>query len=43
MRSPLMAVSGWFVALLAVGTVPVVLLGGWPGVGLWLALVVVAS
>jgi uncharacterized protein (DUF58 family) len=31
-----MAVSGWFVALLAVGTVPVVLLGGWPGVAGWL-------
>ena len=30
-----MAVSGWFVALLTVGTVPVVLLGGWPGVALW--------
>ena len=26
-----MAVSGWFVALLAVGVVPVVLLGGWLG------------
>jgi uncharacterized protein (DUF58 family) len=37
-----MAVSGWFVALLAVGTVPVVLLGGWPGVVLWLVLIIVA-
>lgn len=36
-----MAVSGWFVAVLAVGTVPVVLLGGWPGLALWLAVVVV--
>jgi uncharacterized protein (DUF58 family) len=35
------AFSGWFVALLAVGTVPVVLLGGWDGLLLWLALVVV--
>lgn len=31
-----MAVSGWFVALLAAGSVPVVLLGGWPGLGAWL-------
>ncbi|MEO5921391.1 MAG: DUF58 domain-containing protein, partial [Pseudolysinimonas sp.] len=36
-----MAVSGWFVSLLAGGTVPVVLLGGWPGLLLWLALLVV--
>jgi uncharacterized protein (DUF58 family) len=35
------AVSGWFVALLVVGTVPVVLLGGWPGVLLWLSVTVV--
>src|SRR5690554_4858187 len=35
-----MAISGWFVAVLALGTVPVVLLGGWPGFWLWLALVV---
>ncbi|HEX7835242.1 MAG TPA: DUF58 domain-containing protein, partial [Pseudolysinimonas sp.] len=35
-----MAVSGWFVALLAVGTIPVVLLGGWTGLLLWLAVVV---
>jgi uncharacterized protein (DUF58 family) len=35
-----MAVSGWFVALLAVGTVPVVVLGGWAGLGLWLLVVV---
>lgn len=34
-----MAVSGWFVVLLAVGTVPVVVLGGWPGVLLWIALI----
>ncbi len=38
-----MAISGWFVALLAVGTVPVVLLGGWPGVLLWLTLTVVLT
>jgi len=35
------AVSGWFVALLAVGTVPVVVLGGWPGMAVWLAIVLV--
>jgi len=29
-----MAISGWFVAALALGAVPVVLLGGWPGLGL---------
>ncbi|TPX05204.1 DUF58 domain-containing protein, partial [Schumannella luteola] len=33
-----MAISGWFVAVLAVGAVPVVLLGGWPGFALWAAL-----
>ena len=33
-----MAISGWFVAVLAVGAVPVVLLGGWPGFWLWLGL-----
>ncbi|PZQ89742.1 MAG: DUF58 domain-containing protein [Leifsonia xyli] len=33
-----MAISGWFVAALAVGAVPVVLLGGWPGLALWIAL-----
>jgi len=33
-----MALSGWFVALLALGAVPTVVLGGWPGLGLWLAL-----
>lgn len=37
-----MAVSGWFVALLVAGTVPVVALGGWPGLAIWLALIVVA-
>ncbi|MBX3193944.1 MAG: DUF58 domain-containing protein [Microbacteriaceae bacterium] len=37
-----MAFSGWLVAALAVGTVPVVLLGGWPGLAVWLALVVLA-
>lgn len=36
-----MAISGWFVAVLAVGTVPVVLLGGWPGFGGWLGFVAV--
>jgi uncharacterized protein (DUF58 family) len=36
-----MAVSGWFVALLTVGTVPVVLLGGWPGLAVWLGVVIV--
>jgi len=34
------AVSGWFVALLVAGSVPVVVLGGWPGMAAWLALVV---
>jgi len=37
------AVSGWFVALLTVGTVPVVLLGGWPGLALWLGVVIVVT
>lgn len=39
-----MAVSGWFVALLGVGAVPVVLLGGWLGLAAWagLCLLVVA-
>lgn len=35
-----MAVSGWFVALLVVGTVPVVLLRGWTGLAVWLGIVV---
>jgi uncharacterized protein (DUF58 family) len=38
-----MAVSGWFVALLMVGTVPVVLLGGWPGLAVWLGVVIVVT
>ncbi len=38
-----MAVSGWFVALVVLGIVPVILLGGYPGLGLWLALVVVLA
>jgi uncharacterized protein (DUF58 family) len=33
-----MAISGWFVAVLAGGAVPVVLLGGWPGFWVWLGL-----
>ena len=36
-----MTVSGWFVALVAVGLVPVVLLDGWAGVLLWLAVLIV--
>ncbi|MFC5503363.1 DUF58 domain-containing protein [Lysinimonas soli] len=36
-----MTVSGWFVALVAVGAVPVVLLDGWPGVLIWLAVLAV--
>lgn len=38
-----MAISGWFVAVLAVGAVPVVLLGGWLGFWLWLGLMVAAG
>ena len=38
-----MAISGWFVAALAVGAVPVVLLGGWPGLGVWLALMAIGG
>ncbi|QEO08589.1 DUF58 domain-containing protein [Protaetiibacter larvae] len=38
-----MAISGWFVAALAVGAVPVVLLGGWPGLGVWTLLVVLGA
>ncbi|QNO37016.1 DUF58 domain-containing protein [Protaetiibacter sp. SSC-01] len=38
-----MAISGWFVAALALGAVPVVLLGGWPGLGLWVALLTLAG
>jgi len=38
-----MAISGWFVAALAVGAVPVVLLGGWPGLGVWLALMTIGG
>lgn len=38
-----MAISGWFVAVLAVGAVPVVLLGGWPGLGVWLLLMTVGG
>src|SRR5690606_3413975 len=33
-----MAISGWFVAVLALGAAPVVLLGGWPGFWAWLGL-----
>jgi uncharacterized protein (DUF58 family) len=36
-----MAVSGWFVALLLVGAVPTVLLGGWAGLGVWLGVVLI--
>jgi hypothetical protein len=36
-------VSGWFVALLVLGSVPVVLLGGVPGLIGWLAFVVVVT
>lgn len=35
-----MAVSGWFVALLLAGSAAVVVLGGWPGLAIWLAVVV---
>jgi len=38
-----MTVSGWFVALLLVGVVPVVLLDGVPGLLLWLAVVAVLT
>ena len=38
-----MTVSGWFVALLLVGSVPVVLLDGVPGLLGWLALVVLMT
>jgi uncharacterized protein (DUF58 family) len=38
-----MAISGWFVLALAVGAVPVVLLGGWQGFGLWTAFLVLAG
>jgi len=38
-----MAISGWFVAALALGAVPVVLLGGWQGLGVWLLLLVLAG
>lgn len=38
-----MAISGRFVAVLAVGAVPVVLLGGWPGLGVWLLLMTVGG
>ncbi|RQP12180.1 MAG: DUF58 domain-containing protein [Microbacteriaceae bacterium] len=38
-----MAISGWFIAALALGAVPVVLLGGWPGLGLWVALLTLAG
>lgn len=38
-----MTVSGWFVALLVLGSVPVVLLGGVPGLIGWLAFVVVIT
>jgi len=34
-----MAISGWFVAVLALGAVPVVVLGGWPGFWAWLGVV----
>lgn len=33
-----MTVSGWFVALLLVGIVPVIVLGDWLGLGVWLAI-----
>ncbi|AYF97166.1 DUF58 domain-containing protein [Protaetiibacter intestinalis] len=38
-----MAISGWFVLALAVGAVPVVLLGGWAGLGVWGAFLVLAG
>jgi len=38
-----MAISGWFVLALAVGAVPVVLLGGWQGFGLWTAFLVIVG
>jgi uncharacterized protein (DUF58 family) len=38
-----MAISGWFVAAVAVGAVPVVLLGGWLGLGVWAAFVVLLT
>ncbi len=36
-----MAISGWFVAVLALGAVPVVVLGGWTGLGAWLGFLLV--
>ncbi|WP_166866203.1 DUF58 domain-containing protein [Salinibacterium sp. ZJ70] len=36
-----MAISGWFVAVLALGAVPVVVLGGWTGLGVWLGFLLV--
>jgi len=38
-----MAISGWFVLALGLGAVPVVLLGGWQGFGLWTAFLVLAG
>lgn len=38
-----MAVSGWFVALVAVGAVPVVVLDGWYGLAAWLGVVVLLA
>ncbi|MEO6116295.1 MAG: DUF58 domain-containing protein, partial [Pseudolysinimonas sp.] len=38
-----MALSGWFVALLVVGAVPVVAFEGWPGFFGWLVVVAVLT
>lgn len=38
-----MAVSGWFVALILVGAVPVVALDGWQGLLIWLGVVVLLT
>lgn len=38
-----MAISGWFVLLLAAGAVPVVLLGGLPGLALWGVVVAIVA
>ncbi|TXK16289.1 DUF58 domain-containing protein [Homoserinibacter sp. GY 40078] len=38
-----MAISGWFVLALAVGAIPVVVLGGWAGLGVWGAFLLVAA
>jgi len=38
-----MAISGWFVLALALGAVPVVLLGGWQGFWAWTAFLVLAG